>query len=182
DYGAFIRGKAFYDHRIVNGDGITDLPAYYWQTASGNHRLPNPSSGSSAEILDAFVWGNWWVGDMPLNVRAGKQVISWGEGLLFANGINSINPVDVNALLAPGSEVKDALIPLNSISASIGLNDALTVEGFVLLEWRETQLPDCGTFFAVSDLVGAGCCAGFVPSGMESSFPGTLAAGLPPAQ
>ena len=179
DYGAFIRGKAFYDHRIVNGDGVTDLPAYYWQTASGNNRLPNQSSGTSADILDAFVWGNWWIGDMPLNVRAGKQVISWGEGLLFSNGINSVNPVDVNAILAPGAEIKDALIPLNAISASIGLNDALTLEGFVLLEWRETQLPDCGTFFAVTDLVGSGCWAGFIPSGMEASFPGADAFTLP---
>lgn len=172
DYGAFIRGKAVYDHRIVNGDGVTDLPAYYWQDANGNNRLPNQSAGSSAEILDAFVWGNWWIGERPLNVRLGKQVISWGEGLLFANGINSINPVDVNALLAPGSEVKDALIPLNSLVASFGVTEALTVEGFVLFDWRETVLPECGTFFSVSDLVGAGCWAGFVPSGMESSFIG----------
>ena len=31
NYGAFIRGKAFYDHRVVNGDGVTDTPAYYQQ-------------------------------------------------------------------------------------------------------------------------------------------------------
>ncbi|MEZ5506054.1 MAG: DUF1302 domain-containing protein [Gammaproteobacteria bacterium] len=179
DYGAFIRGKAVYDHRIVNGDGVTDLPTYYWQDANGNNRLPNQSAGSSAEILDAFVWANWWVGEKPLNVRLGKQVISWGEGLLFANGINSINPVDVNALLAPGSEVKDALLPLNALSASFGISDALTLEGFVLLDWRETELPECGTFFSITDLVGAGCYAGFVPSGLESSHPDAAAVTLP---
>ncbi len=179
DYGAFIRGKAFYDNRIVNGDGVTSLPAYYWQNDDGTNRLPNQSAGRSADILDAFVWGNWWLGEMPLNVRFGKQVISWGEGLLFANGINSINPIDVNALLAPGSEVKDALIPLNALSASIGLSDALTLEGFLLLDWKPTELPECGTFFAVTDLVGSGCGAGFIPSGMEASFPGAEQFTLP---
>ena len=28
NYGAFVRGKAFYDHRLVNGDGRTDEPAF----------------------------------------------------------------------------------------------------------------------------------------------------------
>ena len=45
-----------------------------------------------------------------------------------ANVRRALGPVDVNALLAPGSEVKDALIPLNALSASIGVTDALTVE------------------------------------------------------
>lgn len=179
NFGAFIRGKTFYDNRIVNGDGVTDLPEYYWQDDQGRNRSPDQSSGASGDILDAFVWGDWDLNGRPLNVRFGKQVINWGEGLLFANGINSINPVDVSALLAPGSEVKDALIPLNSLYGSVGLTNALSLEAFMLFDWRETELPNCGTFFSQSDLVGPGCGAGFVPSGMESSFPGAELFTLP---
>src|SRR3990167_2735987 len=112
NFGAFVRGKAYYDNRIVNGDGVTDLPAYYRQDANGDPLEPSQSQGSGGDILDAFVWGDFDLGDMPLNVRLGRQVISWGESVLFANGINTINPIDVNAILTPGSEVKDALIPL----------------------------------------------------------------------
>ena len=179
NFGAFIRGKSFYDNRIVNGDGVTDLPEYYWQDDQGRNRSPDQSSGASGDILDAFVWGDWDMNGHPLNVRFGKQVINWGEGLLFANGINSINPVDVSALLAPGSEVKDALIPLNSLYGSVGVTNALSLEAFVLFDWRETELPNCGTFFSQSDLVGPGCWAGFVPSGMESSYPGAAFVTLP---
>jgi len=164
DYGAFIRGKAFYDNRLVNGDGRTDVAVYY------NPDEPAQSAGRSADILDAFVWGNWWLGDKPLNMRLGQQVISWGEGLFFANGINSINPIDVNALLAPGSEVKDALIPLNALYGSIGLSEALSVEAFVLFDWKETQLPECGTFFSTTDLVGPNCYGGFYPGGEEMGY------------
>lgn len=172
NYGAFVRGKAFYDHRVVNGDGVTDVPAYYQLPGvNGNELQPNQSDGRSADILDAFVWGDWYVSEMPLNVRLGRQVISWGEGLLFANGINSINPVDVSALLAPGSEVKDALIPLNALYGSIGINEALTLEAFYMLEWKETELPACGTFFSITDLVGPGCDGGFVPNGTEYNAP-----------
>ncbi|AUM13199.1 DUF1302 domain-containing protein [Ketobacter alkanivorans] len=170
NYGAFIRGKAFYDNRIVNGDGVTDLPAYYRQDAYGNPLEPAQSAGTSADILDAFVWGDWWLGDKPLNVRLGKQVISWGEGLFFPNGINTINPIDVNALLAPGSELKDALIPLNALYGSIGLTSNLTLEAFVLFDWKETELPECGTFFSTTDLAGANCYGGFFPGGAEASY------------
>lgn len=173
NYGAFVRGKAFYDHRLVNGDGRTDQPVFYEPTQ------PAQSAGTSGDILDAFVWGDWWLGDKPLNVRAGKQVISWGEGLFFPNGINSVNPVDVNALLAPGSEVKDALIPLNALYGSIGLTQALTLEAFVLFEWKETLLPECGTFFSTTDLAGPNCYGGFYPSGTEVGAPGSAAVNLP---
>nr|WP_290581433.1 DUF1302 domain-containing protein [Ketobacter sp.] len=173
NYGAFVRGKAFYDHRIVNGDGRTDEPPFF------PDNQPAQSAGTSADILDAFVWGDWWLGDKPLNVRLGKQVISWGEGLFFPNGINSVNPVDVNALLAPGSEVKDALIPLNALYASIGLTEALTLEGFVLFEWKETLLPECGTFFSTTDLAGPNCYGGFYPSGLEVGAPGASTVHLP---
>jgi len=180
NYGAFVRGKAFYDNRIVNGDGVTDKPAYYQLPGvTGNELEPNQSDGRSADILDAFVWGDWNVGDMPLNVRVGRQVISWGEGIFFANGINSINPIDVNALLAPGSEIKDALIPLGSVYGSIGISPALTLEAFYMLEWKETELPACGTFFSPSDLVGPGCYNGFVPYGLELHAPAV--GPLPPA-
>ncbi|MEE2730377.1 MAG: DUF1302 domain-containing protein [Pseudomonadota bacterium] len=164
NYGAFVRGKAFYDHRIVNGDGRTDEPAFY------EPNQPAQSAGTSADILDAFVWADWWLGDKPLNVRLGKQVISWGEGLFFPNGINTINPVDVNALLAPGSEVKDALIPLNALYGSLGLTSNLTLEAFVLFEWKETKLPECGTFFSTTDLAGANCYGGFYPGGEEVGY------------
>ena len=182
NYGAFVRGKAFYDNRIVNGDGVTDLPVYYRQNANGQNLDPNHSDGRSADILDAFIWGDWWLGDHPLNVRVGKQVISWGEGLFFPNGINSVNPVDVQALLAPGSEVKDALIPLNALYASLGVTENLTVEAFYLLEWRETKLPPCGTYFSTTDLAGGNCYGGFMPSGNEFGAPGAAATTLPRSQ
>jgi len=172
NYGAFIRGKAFYDHRIVNGDGVTDRPAFYRQDANGNPLDPYQSDGRRADILDAFVWGDWWLGDKPLNVRLGQQVISWGEGIFFPNGINTVNPVDVQALLAPGSEVKDALIPLNSLYGSLGLTQNLTLEAFVLFDWEETKLPPCGTFFSTTDIVGDNCYGGFYPGGNEPGVAG----------
>ena len=165
DYGAFVRGRAFYDHRIVNGDGRTFYPAFYPTDANGQATEPNQSDGRSADILDAFIWGNWWLGEMPLNIRAGKQVVSWGEGLFFANGINTINPVDVNALLTPGSELKEALLPVGLVYGSLGLTENLSVEAFFQYEWDNTEIPYCGNYFSTSDTVSSSCQAGFFAGG-----------------
>jgi hypothetical protein len=168
DYGAFVRGKAFYDQAIMKGDGGTDLPEFYPTSASGNPTEPAQDAGRSGEILDAFVWGNWMVQDMPLNARLGQQVINWGEGVLFPNGINTINPIDVNALLTPGAELKEALIPVKVLYSSIGLSDNLSAEFFYQFEWEETRAPDCGTFFNTIDLVGQNCNGGFYALGGEA--------------
>lgn len=179
NFGAFIRGKAYYDNRLVNGDGVTDKPAFYRQDANGNPLEPSQSQGSGGDILDAFVWGDFDMNGMPLNVRLGRQVISWGEGVLFSNGINTINPIDVNAFLTPGSEIKDALIPLNALYGSLGITDNFSVEAFVLLEWKETELPACGTFFSTTDLAGPNCWGGFYAGGGEATAPGSSLAWLP---
>ncbi|MCG8668593.1 MAG: DUF1302 domain-containing protein [Pseudomonadales bacterium] len=162
DFGAFIRGRFWYDNRLEKGHGGNTLPEYYATDDGGNPLEPNPKLGRGGEILDAFIWGDWYINDMPLNMRLGKQVISWGEGVFFPNGINTINPIDVNALLAPGSELKEALIPVKAFYASLGLNENLSLEFFYQFEWEETRLPGCGTFYSTTDLVGyQGCDDGF---------------------
>ena len=52
---------------------------------------------------------------MPATLRIGRQVLSWGESTFIPNGINSINPIDVAKLRTPGSELKEALLPVNMV-------------------------------------------------------------------
>ena len=165
NYGAFFRGRFWYDHRLMNGKGGSDRPAFYPE----DPLEPNQKLGRGGEMLDAFIWGDFSIGDMPLNVRLGNQVISWGEGVFFPNGINTINPVDVNALLAPGAAVKEALIPVEALYASLGVNENLSLEFFYQWKWEETRLPGCGTFYSTTDLVGdKGCVDGFYSLGGDS--------------
>jgi len=172
NFGAFVRAKGWYDNRLSNNDGGSDLPAFYATTDSGHPAEPRQSNASDTEILDAFIWGDWWIGEMPLNVRYGRQVISWGEGVFFPNGINTINAIDVNALLAPGAELKEALLPTESLFASIGVTENLSLEAFVQFDWEETRVPPCGTFFSTTDLIGDGCVNGFYVSA-ETGTDGT---------
>mgnify|MGYP000678139494 CR=1 FL=1 len=152
DYGFFARAKYWYDFELKDenraNDGINPVRSL---SADGK------ANASGGEILDAYVWADYWLGDSPLNVRLGKQVVSWGESTFIFNGINVINPVDIGAIRAPGAELKDALLPVNMLYGSLGLTDDVTLEAFVQLQFEKTRIDDCGTFFSTVDYVADGC-------------------------
>lgn len=147
NYGAFVRARAWYDQVIM--DENPRFQKYNKATKS--------YAGKGAEIMDAFVWADWDVFDMPVNLRVGRQVLSWGESTFIQGGIGSINPVDASAFRRPGAEIKEGLLPVNMVSTSIGLTDDITLEAFYQLEWEKTRTDPCGTFFSTVDFVADGC-------------------------
>ena len=171
NFGAFVRTKAFYDYWVNEELGTRN-------NRFGKRPLVDAARGDQArdfggrsfDILDAFVYGNFDVSGMPLNVRVGKQVVNWGESLFIQGGINSFLPIDVSAIRTPGAELKEALMPTPSVFASIGLPGSVTVEAFWQFGWQKTELDACGTFFSGSD---AACEGGqYVMTGAE--YPGPV--------
>ena len=152
DTGVFVRGKYWYDFELKDED------REFKDISDSNRKEGSKSSG--AQILDAFVYHNYSIADRPGTVRVGKQVVSWGESTFIGNSINSINPVDVSAFRRPGAEIKEGLIPVNMLFASQSLTDKLTIEGFYQLEWDQTVVDNCGTFFSY-DVVADGCTSGY---------------------
>lgn len=148
DSGAFIRGKYWYDFELK------DENQRFKNVSDSNAKKAAQSSG--AQILDAFLYHNYYVGDLPGTVRVGKQVVSWGESTFIGNSINSINPLDVAAFRRPGAEIKEGLIPVNMLYVSQSVSDRLSMEAFYQLDWEQTILDNCGTFFG-SDVVQNGC-------------------------
>jgi hypothetical protein len=147
NYGGFFRAKAFYDTEIMDGEReFVEL-----------NDATKDAAGSGYDLLDAFVWVNQDIGDMPATFRLGRQVVSWGESTFIQGGINSINPVDAASFRRPGAEVKDGLLPVNMFYTSIGLSNDLSLEAFYQLEWEKTRPDPCGTLFSTSDFVSDGC-------------------------
>ena len=170
NFGGFVRGKYWYDSALENnsvdyGHGpTTDVGGLSGSqlTYNDNEKLDDSnfndlSKGSGAELMDAYVYGEFEVLDMPLDVRLGKQVVSWGESTFITGGINSINPIDINAYRRPGSEVKEVLLPVNMAYANLGLTENLSLETFYQLEFQEHVIPGCGTFFSTNDYASEGC-------------------------
>ncbi|WP_373187536.1 DUF1302 domain-containing protein [Halopseudomonas sp.] len=160
DSGAFFRGKYWYDFETK--DGSQD---FYDISDDGREPL---QKGAGVELLDAFVYHNYTIGDKPGNVRLGRQVVSWGESTFIQNSINSINPIDVAAFRRPGAEIKEGLMPVEMLYFSQGLTDNLTMEAFYQLRWEPFILDNCGTFFAGSDVLAKGCNDRLVVAGSDA--------------
>jgi hypothetical protein len=147
NFGGFFRARAYYDTALM--DEETDFKPLNDATKD--------AAGKGAELLDAYVWADMELGATPVNLRIGRQVVSWGESTFIQGGINSINPVDASAFRKPGAEVKEGLLPVNMVYTSIGLSADVTLEAFYQLEWEKTRTDPCGTFFSTVDFVADGC-------------------------
>ncbi|MEQ9800225.1 MAG: DUF1302 family protein, partial [Salinisphaeraceae bacterium] len=118
NYGFYVTGKAFHDAAVKN---LNNHPNSYGPIGGGGgayrdagRPLKDPLRGDGAynaalqdaEILDAYVYADWDVAGLPLNVRLGNQVVSWGESTFIQGGVSSYLPFDVAALYQPGLELK----------------------------------------------------------------------------
>lgn len=149
DTGVFVRGKYWYDFELK------DENREFKDISDSNRKEGAKSAGG--EILDAFIYHNYAMGNQPGSVRLGKQVVNWGESTFIQSGINSVNPIDVSAFRRPGAEIKEGLIPVNMFYVSQSLTDNLSMEAFYQLEWDQTVVDNCGTFFSQADIVADGC-------------------------
>jgi hypothetical protein len=150
--GGLLRGRYWYDFELKDESRAVD---FVGQRRELNEEAKDNASGG--EILDAYVFSDWYFGNIPVSVRYGKQVLSWGESTFIQGGINVINPVDVPAFRAPGSELKDALLPVEMFYMSAGVTENVTVETFVQADWEPVRPDDCGTFFSTNDFAADGC-------------------------
>lgn len=167
NYGLFTRAKAWYDYRL-NHDEVpwgSSANGYDHGGRLDDSHYDDLAKFQGVELLDAYAYGDFQLGDSALQVRGGNQSVNWGESLFFLNGINSINPVDAAALRRPGSEVKEALVPVPMLYGNLSLTSNLSLEAFYQLQWRKSVLEGCGTYFAAVDYISEGCNAVMAPNG-----------------
>lgn len=158
-YGAFLQAKAWYDYalnhtKVPHGHSLNGYERDARLNDDGFHRL---AQFKGIELLEAYVYGDFDVAEVPVHVRAGNQIIKWGESRFFRNGINAINPTDIAAFQRPGSRPADALRPAPHLYVKADLNDRLKVDAFYQLAWKETVFPGCGTFFTGFDYYSRDC-------------------------
>lgn len=145
-FGAFVRGRYFYDAELMDNDRdfrqLTD-------SALDQH-------GSDAELLDAYIWASFDIGDRAAQVRVGEMVINWGESTFIQHSISEANPLDAAVLRVPGAELREAFIPIQTLWGTIDLGENASLEAYVQFEWEETRIDAPGTYFSGNDFIGAG--------------------------
>ena len=139
-----IRGTAMYD--FLAGD-----------TA----RTPLSSSASSQVVYPTQLLDLWGEKDFIMNgqtahVRLGNQVINWGESYFATGGINATNSVNIQQLLIPGTQLKQALLPAPMISFASGLGAGFSTEGYYQFQWNGNRYPPVGSYWSVSNSFGRG--------------------------
>lgn len=139
-----IRGTAMYD--FLAGD-----------TA----RTPLSSSASSQVVYPTQLLDLWGEKDFTMNgqtahVRLGNQVINWGESYFATGGINATNSVNIQQLLIPGTQLKQALLPAPMISFASGLGAGFSTEGYYQFQWNGNRYPPVGSYWSVSNSFGRG--------------------------
>ena len=145
-FGAFLRTTGFLDYE--NRNGTRDRTPL---SDAAQDRV-----GRDLEVLDAYVSAAFDAGDAAVDFRLGKHVLNWGESTFIPNGINAINPFDVSKLRRPGSELREALLPVGLVSLSVAPTDLLSVEGFYQFDWEPTEIDPVGSYFSVTDYAGPG--------------------------
>lgn len=128
--------------------------------------------GQKAELLDAFVFGKFDLGEeSKVSVRVGKHTLLYGETLfLGANGIaNAQGPVDlIKAFSLPNAQFKEIAMPVGQISTDIQINPNVSVGAYYQYDWKGLRLPAAGSFFNAADFVGAGSDLLLSPGGPAS--------------
>jgi hypothetical protein len=147
NYKLFARGIGFYDV-VMNDEDVGDHSQLTDQALG--------DVGRNYELLDLFVSADYTVAELPVNLRVGKQVINWGESTFIQNGLNVFNPIDVTAIRKPGSEIKEALVPVNSIFASVSFPFQVGLSGWYALDWEPFELDPSGTPFSTADSIASG--------------------------
>ena len=137
NFGFFGRGSAFYDFDLHDSPKLGD---------TGHDRL-----GKNVVGLDGFFSASFAPAGHTTRIRAGRQVISWGESTFIPNGINVINPVDLSKLRIPGSELKEAFIPTTGVWGSTELTKNASIEGFYLTNFDRVRLDPKGSYFSNND-------------------------------
>lgn len=169
DYGAFVRTSYFFDAILSDKDSTrrTDL------SDTTVDRV-----GRRIRLLDAYVYGDVPVGDMPVSLRLGNQVLNWGESLFYSGGIAETNSYDMSKLRGAGAEIKQAFVPAPMGLVSFSPFDGLDISAYYQVRWNPTELDPVGTFFSQEDIIGPGHQGVFYGSAL-GGFGDPAASGVP---
>lgn len=160
--GLMLRGKAWYDQALKDekvhfGNQGNGYNGYNPATNSITEKRALSDSGfdrlnkfSGLYLLDAYVYNTFDVAGESLQVRAGNQVINWGESL-FVQGLNQINPIDVPSFRKPGAQLKEVFLPVPALQLSQSLGQYGGIEAFWQWEYKNTPVEaSCGNYWSVA--------------------------------
>jgi len=159
--GIRVSGAAWYD-QIYNEDNDNDSPFTNNSTSVDYNEFTDDTKklhGRDVELLDAFGYLLFDLGDVGVTIRAGRFTQIYGETLFFGgNGIaEAQGPTDlVKLLTVPSSQFKEILRPVEQISCDLQISPKLSFGAYYQLGWHKTRIPAAGSYLSNADIIGDG--------------------------
>ncbi|SDR53785.1 Protein of unknown function [Paraburkholderia fungorum] len=168
----YRKGQAFSTYVSATSELLLTMPseglkfmvrgtAMYDFLAGDTARTPLSSTAASqtvypVQLLDLWAEKDFTLGSQSAHVRVGNQVINWGESYFATGGINATNSLDIQKLLIPGTQLKQALLPAPMLSFATGIADGLSTEAYYQFQWNGNRYPAVGTYWSVTNNFGRG--------------------------
>lgn len=160
-FGARVSGAGWYD-TVYNRSNDNDSPATANSISVPFDEFTSDTEtlhGRKAELLDAFVFGRFDLGESKATFRIGQHTLLWGESLFFgANGIaGGQAPVDiVKALSVPNTQFKELIRPTQQFSGQLQLGPDVSIGAYYQWRWEKNRFPEAGSYFSTLDLLDEG--------------------------
>ncbi|WP_419709617.1 DUF1302 domain-containing protein [Pseudomonas sp. NFX224] len=147
--------QAYADTKVVGADGNASSydNGHYSSYTKRYYR------GPSGELLDAFAFTGFDLGTVPVNIKAGRHVVVWGEGLLIGAHAISYRQAPSDGRKGaenPGAETKELFLPVGQVSFQSSLSDTLSLGGQYYFDWEPDRLPEGGTYLGSTDYLWEG--------------------------
>ncbi|WP_286715782.1 DUF1302 family protein [Marinobacter sp. tcs-11] len=171
--GVFLRARGWYDE-VYDDRALAEQsnPILGVGTSKPFQKDGIELHRSEIELLDAFLYQSIGLGESMLDVRLGRQVVSWGESVFLGGGISSAQgPVDATKANTPSLELKDIFLPVGQVYASLDLNNSLSVSAYYQYEWEETRIDSPGTYFNLLEAFGPKAAGDIVDLPVSGAFP-----------
>jgi hypothetical protein len=158
-FGIRLSGAGWYD-QVYNDSNDNDSPGTVNQLSKDNDEFSDDTEelhGRYAELLDAFTFGGFYLGDMKLTYRAGQFAQWWGESFFFGgNGVAAgLAPVDLPKVgTMPNAQGKEMIIPIPQVSTTLQMTSNLELGAYYQFKWKPGRWFGSGSYFAFVDLIG----------------------------
>jgi hypothetical protein len=160
--GLFARPRAFYDNAYDSDNANRSLTnnnlSMYGGSLSSSDQFSSETKDrhrDTTEILDLYGYGQFELGEEAyLDLRVGRQVVSWGESLYVQNSVSSaMLPLDATASVAPGTALKEIFLPVEQVYAQLDIGNGASFSGYYQWEWDKSRIAEQGSYFSSSDTI-----------------------------
>lgn len=140
---------------MVRGTGLYDFAADHTKYSDLSSTAKSQTI-YPVQLLDLWGQKDFDIAGKNAHVRLGNQVINWGESYFASGGINATNPLDIQKILIPGVQLKQALLPSPMVEFASELPYGMSTEAYYQFRWNGNRYPPVGTYFSTTNVFGRG--------------------------